>query len=87
LAIGVGVSILRHAGGQASAEKLVQATDCAADREKKSMLGKCLKIIFFHTLAYWRILLALAYKNTPKSYWLATLVSGSPTDPSSNPRP
>ena len=49
MAIGVGVSILRHAGGQASAEKLVQAMDCAVDREKKSTLGKCLKIEFFHT--------------------------------------
>ena len=54
LAIGVGVSILRHAGGQASAEKLVQATDCAADREKKYARQMFKNRIFSHVgvLAY-----------------------------------
>ena len=75
MAIGVGFSIFRHIGEQPSSEKLVQAMDRTWDRRKKGTLGELSKIVFFQTLAYWRIFSRRGVLNTPKSYWLATLLT------------
>ena len=82
MAIGVGLSIFRHTGEQLSSEKLVQAVDRTLDRGKKTTLGELSKIVFFQTLAYWRIFSRRGVLNTPKSYWLATLLKVMRTDDS-----